>query len=407
MIISTLLALQSPVAPPPQPAERRPIRIWMDAAGPVTRGRGVRLYVEAAEAGNLVVLHSRSDGRIEVLFPARPTDDPHITPGTYEVRGQGDGPVWTVAEPDGNGMILAALSPDPIWFNEFAHDASWNPSALTPSWSGADAAGGMTDIVQRMLGDGGFTYDVLPYTVVTAALAQAADSDSSSTVASTLQPDDAALTTCGVSSPVECQLMGQPLYGLRGLRRGYGRGAGRGGFGRPAPGATASRAPMPAVATPLVLPVRRTPLASRPVEPRPRFVAGVQPRIRALAPRPVAGASPDRLAGAAPAARSALVLRYVRPRVAPAPSTRAVAAPLAFAVARPGPGLRETAAVPGRAQAVTLMSRAVPAPVTDRIGGAPTWGAARVARPAPAAPPSQSHGTRAGWLVMGGRGRSR
>jgi hypothetical protein len=172
MILPLLLALQNPVSQA-NAAPDRPIRVWMDAPGQVSRGRGVRLYIKAGTAGSLVVLHSRTDGKIEVLFPARPTDDPHITPGTWEVRGKGEGPIWTVSEPDGTGMILAALSPDPVWFDEFSHDVSWNPGALQPSWNGADAEGGMQDIVQRMLGDGGFTYDVLTYTVVPEAIAQA------------------------------------------------------------------------------------------------------------------------------------------------------------------------------------------------------------------------------------------
>jgi len=395
MMLPILLALQSPVAP----ATDRPIRVWMDATGPVVRGHGVRLYVQAAEPGNLVVLHSRSDGRIEVLFPARPTDDPHVTAGAYEVRGLGDGPVWTVSEPDGDGLILAALSPDPIWFNEFSHDASWSPSALTPSWNGADPSGGMTDIVQRMLGDGGFTYDVLRYTVVAPLVAQAPDSGAGSDSTSTLVADDAALTTCGVSSPVECQPMGQPLFGIRGFRRGSaGRGFDR--DGRPHAGAPAS-APRAAVAAPLVFPIRKTPLASGPVVPRPRGVPDAPSRVGRLDPRPVAGAAPDHLAGAAPAARSALALRYVRAAVAPEART-AVGA---------GSGLRVAAAAPAHT-AVALMSRPVPASVAFRGGVvlAPRAAAVPHAAAAPratAAPATQSHGTRSSWMVMGGRVRGR
>jgi len=376
MIIPILLALQTSAAPA---VDQRPIRIWMDASGPVTRGRGVRVYVQAGEAGNLVVLHSRSDGRIEVLFPARPTDDPHITAGTYEVRGQGDGPVWTVSEPDGDGLILAALSPDPIWFNEFSHDASWNPGALTPSWSGADPTGGMADIVQRMLGDGGFTYDVLRYTVVAPTLAQSQDSvvpDSTAVVA--VQP-------CEAPSPVACQPMLQP----RALR-GFGRGVGRGGLRHPGALASAS-APTPAVAAPLVLPIVRTPFASVPIRP--------------LRPRPVAGAVPHQLAGASPGARSALALRYVRP--AAASVAVAVAPRVATVSARQTSGLRVSAAQAVRAPAVALMSRPVreSGATPFRIGAVPAPRAA--ARAAPATSGTQSHGTRAGWLVLGGRGRGR
>src|SRR5439155_682018 len=50
-------------------------------------------------------------------------------------------------------------------FDEFVRAASWDPNALAPSWSGADAEGTLADIVQRMLGDGYFNYDFVTYTV--------------------------------------------------------------------------------------------------------------------------------------------------------------------------------------------------------------------------------------------------
>lgn len=425
MILSLLLALQTPAA---APGADRPIRIWMDAQGPVSRGRGVRLYVQAGAAGSLVVLHSRSDGRIEVLFPARPTEDPHVTPGTWEVRGKGDGPVWTVSEPDGTGMILAALTPDPVWFDEFSHAASWDQDALRPSWSGADASGGMTDIVQRMLGDGAFTYDVLTYTVAPDAIAQggapmsglpgAADAQDTAlnppTIDST-EPDNAALTTCGVSSPVECQLLGQPLF-FGPHHRGFGRGT-------PAPVAAAPQTR--AMAAPLVYPIRPTPLTQTAVVPGHRMIPNVggrsrltpsasssapaAPAIHTLVGRPVAGASSGRLAGAAPAARSALVLRYVRPRSAVTPAAPTTVATLTSSSAIPGASAPATA-LPLRGGGrtgggisgggVALLSR----PVSGRMAVARASGAV-AARPrmearAPAIAAPRTGGVSGGWMAM-------
>lgn len=400
MILPFLLLLQNPAAAA-GPAADRPIRLWMDASGPVTRGLGVRLYVQAAAPGNLVVLHARSDGRIEVLFPARPTDDPHITPGTWEVRGPNDGPVWTVSEPDGTGMILAALTPDPIWFDEFSHAASWAPQALRPSWSGADALGGMQDIVQRMLGDGGFTYDVLTYSVVPQSFAQSPDTGSTPPTIDNTEPDDAALTTCGVSSPVECSLLGQPQF--LGGRLGHRRfGSPRRFPPSPNGGAPGAGAPAHAVAW-MVLPVRRTPLA--PADP-----ALPRPAVRVLASRPVPGARPGRLAGEPAAARSALVLRYVRtpavprsrpggpggpvpsgpvPAVAPAPASPAI---------RAAPTGTVAAALPMRVGGLTLMSRAVAERPTAPRAASPV--AARAA-------PVQSHGAVGAWMVVRARPRGR
>ena len=415
MILPLLVALQTPMAAP-NPAADRPIRIWMDPSGPVSRGRSVRLYVQAGAAGNLVVLHSRTDGRIEVLFPARPTDDPHLTPGTWELRGRGDAPVWTVSEPDGSGMILAALSPDPIWFDEFSRDAVWSPDALRPSWSGADAMGGMQDIVQRMLGDGAFTYDVLTYTVAPEMVAQAPQAfDDTFPTYNTIQHD----STCDVSSPVECQLLGQPLFfGRRFHHRRFAP--------RPTPGSGSASGSPQGVAF-MVLPVRPvapTAPSSGPVVPRRRMIPDAPVRrrspaaapaspaaqpglVRTLRPRPVTGAEEGRLAGAAPAARSALVLRYVHapvvPRAAPA-GPRVALVPAAAVGAPPRPAApvgTVAAALPVRIGGVMLMSRAVSpraaAGVTRNSPQRPSPVAARSAPP-PAA--SRTGGTVGGWIVI-------
>ena len=428
MILPLLFALQNPISP----AAGRPIRIWMDAPGQVSRGRGVRLYIEAGTAGSLVVLHSRTDGKIEVLFPARPTDDPRVAPGTWEVRGKGDGPIWTVSEPDGTGMILAALTPDPVWFDEFSHDVSWNPEALQPSWNGADAEGGMQDIVQRMLGDGGFTYDVLTYTVGPEAIAQAPTVPQSAPAFQNAEqfqnPEDTfptidntpqdATKLCDVSNAdVQCSYFNDPLVFGRGHRHGHHLGP------SPAPGPSLPTPANPQGIALMVTPLHSGPAApsSHPVVPRRRPVPDVPVRSRAsnpvtnpvpLASHPVTGAELGRLAGAAPAARSALVMRYVH---LPAPERReAPGASGAVASASASPGVERTpsapttvaANLPIRVTGTMLMSRAVsPGAVA---------GAARSAAPrAPAAGARSSTGSVAprtgtvgtagaarGWMVM-------
>ena len=94
--------------------------------------------------------------------------------------GVGGGAAFVVAEPDGQGLVLAAVSPSSYRFDEFVRVADWNPDALAPSWQGADAVGGLTDIVQRMLGDGYFNYDIATYTVAPRVYAQQAVSPDSS-----------------------------------------------------------------------------------------------------------------------------------------------------------------------------------------------------------------------------------
>jgi len=100
-----------------------------------------------------------------VLFPANPADDPMVRPGTYEIKRAGDRESFVVEEPDGTGLVLAALSPASYRFDEFVRAASWDPDALAPSWATVDGEGALADIVQRMLGDGYFNYDFVTYTV--------------------------------------------------------------------------------------------------------------------------------------------------------------------------------------------------------------------------------------------------
>lgn len=419
MILPLLLLLQNPA----NPATDRPIRIWMDAAGPVSRGRSVRLYIQAGSAGNLVVLHSRTDGKIEVLFPARPTDDPHVSPGTWEVRGKGDGPIWTVNEPDGSGMILAALSPDPVWFDEFSHEVSWNPDALKPSWDGADPAGGMEDIVQRMLGDGGFTYDVLTYTVAPEAIAQGPGTDQNPqsvqnsddtfpTIDNTL-PE--ATKVCDGSNPyVYCSYFNEPqFFGGRHRRR------------------LAQSSPEPALPTPanpqgvasMVLPLHAAPAASAgPVVPRRRVVPDVAVRsrvpgpsvpppgsgaVRTLASRPVTGAELGRLGGASPAARSTLVLPYVhppRPERQRSDGAAATVAPVTMAppVERAAPAT-VAASMPIRSRGTMLMSRAVSPSAgagVARSAAPRTTAPSAAPRPTTGSTAPRTGGTVGGWIVV-------
>ncbi|HYL21901.1 MAG TPA: DUF4384 domain-containing protein [Gemmatimonadales bacterium] len=177
MVLPVLIALlQAPAPPPllspPIEADARPVRVWLGTTGSLVRGQSVPVFVQAAQDGDLIVLHRRTDGRIEVLFPSNPAADPFVRSGTYEIRGAGNRAAWVVSEPEGSGMILAALSADPLRFDEFVRTAGWNPDALVPSWNDASAEGALSDIVQRMLGDGAFNYDLVSYTVAPPIYAQ-------------------------------------------------------------------------------------------------------------------------------------------------------------------------------------------------------------------------------------------
>jgi len=358
-VIAPLVALllQHPVASAPAAPPPRVVRVWLGSASPLVRGAAVRVYVEAGQDGNLVVLHRRTDGRIEVLFPKHPDTDPFVRAGTYEIRGSDDRAAWVVAEPDGTGMVLAALSPDPLKFDEFVRAAAWDPDALVPAWSGADAAGSMSDIVQRMLGDGYFNYDLVTYSVAPPVYAQQDVTPPQQTT-----PAYDAYPTC-----LDCTFIGEqliiyePLFVHRRVRRQRER----------------EPRPQPTSALALALSPRPT-LGPRPFSPGSRFAsphhaAGptpIEPRAReranslpaqAMGPRThvrftrLSDPAPERalavvalparagLAVARPDVSARAVVRsdftvQGRERAIPAAASQTAVRPRAVAVARSGEG---------------------------------------------------------------------
>src|SRR5579859_3030416 len=278
MLLPVVALLLQSSAPPMSAAlpDGKVVRVSLDVRGPVTQGTPVRLLVQTVSDGNLVVLHYRTDGRIEVLYPAAPTDDPSITTGSYEIPIALD-----PNEPAGDGTILAAVSTDPIWFYEFARDGQWSADVLSPSWRGGDATGALTDIVQRMLGDGSFNYDVVNITLAPPPAVPVAYAPASETP-----------PTVAIASPcIGCTVIGTQIIeddrGFAFVRLRPRR------FRRDIPARADSGFRTVAVAS-LVIPLRS------------RTVAGDTSRRRPVRTTPAT----IPLAGAAPEARSALVMRY-------------------------------------------------------------------------------------------------
>jgi len=347
-LVALLVQAQAPVAT--IPADERPVHVWIDTPSPLFRGLPVRVYVQTATSGNLIVLHRRTDGRIEPLFPASPKAEAWVHAGQYEIRSPGDRPAFVLAEPDGGGMILAALTSGPIWFDEFAHDASWNPDALVASWGGADGEGALTDIVQRMLGDGAFNYDILSYTVRPAAYAQRSvpAPQAQDTVAYAPQQEMQPPQTCIDCTFIGTQIVDAPLFIIT------GRGFRHRRFDQrqpPCPPMTICGAPPeqllartiprlgPVVGTPGVPPRGPGGRTFTPprhggitpgVEPRPRETTTTVAATLPLVPgRPVRSSAGERPPVATAASRSALALRYVRarPMATATPMTDASEAP--------------------------------------------------------------------------------
>src|SRR5437667_9503108 len=82
-LVAVLLQVQTSAMAPPA---GKPVHAWLGSSGPLLRGQPVRVYVETAADGSLVVLHRRTDGRIAVLFPSNPTADPYVRSGISDMQ---------------------------------------------------------------------------------------------------------------------------------------------------------------------------------------------------------------------------------------------------------------------------------------------------------------------------------
>jgi hypothetical protein len=361
------LASQAPTGPP--------VRIWLGSGRTLASGDPARVYVQTSSDGNLVVLHARTDGRVEVLFPGEPASDPFVRAGTYEIRGPSGGDAFAASGPEGRGMVVAALSPDRMWFDEFVHDSNWDAAALTGAGASGDPEALLTDLVQRMLGDGSFNYDVVTYT---------------------LAPRPAAIVDAAADAPkpqsvcVDCSLTQVDLVVFSHHRR---RGAAAPAVS-PAPAAIAVYSVhRPSAREPLPLPAPRPVAPPTPRRRIPEPAVPAAPRSATLAVRavPLVPRARPATAWATAATRSQLLVRFVHaarsPRAVLVPAnesaTPGIAAVSAPGLAAPAPPLATGGliAVPATAP----KSRAAAhAGVPTRAARAGTVEAAPAARAGPA-----------------------
>ena len=160
MILALALAL----------AVQEPVRVELNH-DQFSAGDKARVYVRSEQDGYLVVLHADAAGRVRVLFPLDPGDDDFIRAGRkFEVRGRNNRDAFQIEGTDGSGLVLAAVSPDPFKFDDFARNDHWDFGALGGPSSAVkdDPLAKLVDLVQRMAGGDSsarFDYDQTTYVV--------------------------------------------------------------------------------------------------------------------------------------------------------------------------------------------------------------------------------------------------
>ncbi|MDQ3136777.1 MAG: DUF4384 domain-containing protein, partial [Gemmatimonadota bacterium] len=151
----------------PSPSGDDPaIQIWISDNRRFHPGERAKVQVRARQDGYLVVFHADPDGHLRVLFPIDPNDDNFVRGGRkYEIRGRGGRESFTADEGKGRGTIYAAVSHDPLRFDQFVLGDHWDYRQLAPQRLPAEPEQDLNELVRRMV-NGSFDYDILTYDVL-------------------------------------------------------------------------------------------------------------------------------------------------------------------------------------------------------------------------------------------------
>jgi hypothetical protein len=133
------------------------------------RGDRAQVTVRVRDDGYVVVLHADANGRVRVLFPVDPGDDNFMKGGQeYEIRGRGDRDAFQVTS-TGAGTVYAAVSMDPMHFDDFSRNNHWDYEKLeSDSDSSDNTEAQLTNIVDQVADGNHFDYDLTTYTVESA-----------------------------------------------------------------------------------------------------------------------------------------------------------------------------------------------------------------------------------------------
>lgn len=170
-MLSLLLALTAPLpttvptlaAPFSATAERSAVRLRLNG-GDYWPGDRIKVEVEVAEDGYLVVFRVDADGLIRVLFPLDPDLDAFVQGGKrYELRGRGDRETFLADDQGGTGLIYAAVSREPMDLRRYAEGSHWDYVELKLQSDDPEAE--LSWFVRQFTSNAEFEYDVMGYRV--------------------------------------------------------------------------------------------------------------------------------------------------------------------------------------------------------------------------------------------------
>ncbi|MDH4045462.1 MAG: DUF4384 domain-containing protein [Gemmatimonadota bacterium] len=116
----------------PGPEHSPQITLWTNRADDLfERGNRMTIFVRTDVDAYVTLFRVNTDGRVRVLYPARPYEDSYVRGATtYAVPGTREGYTLRVEEYPGEGFLFALVTLDPIAFDQFARGPEWNYASL-------------------------------------------------------------------------------------------------------------------------------------------------------------------------------------------------------------------------------------------------------------------------------------
>lgn len=144
------------------------VEVWTNRDDVFARGEGVRVSFRTDVDAYVTVIRVDTDGRLRVLFPREPWEDPFVRGGTtYEARGRSSREAFFVDDYPGVGYVFAVASADPFRFDPILSGDHWDYRVISGGRIQGDPYVALTDFARRILPDGyaDWDYDMVPYYV--------------------------------------------------------------------------------------------------------------------------------------------------------------------------------------------------------------------------------------------------
>lgn len=142
------------------------VNVWLNRDEVYSRGDNARVYFKSDRDAYITVVRIDTDGRIRVLFPIDPWEDNWARGGkTFEVLGRDRDEAFRVDDYPGVGYVFAISSPDPFTYDEMVHGDHWDYRAISDGRVRGDPYVAVSDMAERIAGQGDYDYDVAEYSV--------------------------------------------------------------------------------------------------------------------------------------------------------------------------------------------------------------------------------------------------